>query len=239
MESWLDSVLSKDGEAPNCSQRSADKEEWVQNVVTAESLIQKGFQEFVSTVRTVRTDFESPRNTAGTEGEIRVAIPADLTELVAEVARLEGWPQDELAEHSAIIGRQLASGECDAATIRTSYRAHIARWHDTREAIEERAAIMEYDGGLPRAEAERLAGQVNDCMTCRYWQGVQTYHDPRYKALTSAGVVAKPKSLLMGACAKHQRPWRVSNIPGDADYNRWHLVGQCGYCKGMDWEQAA
>jgi hypothetical protein len=28
---------------------------------------------------------------------------------------------------------------------------------EEREAYEERAAIMEYDGGLPRAEAERLA----------------------------------------------------------------------------------
>jgi len=27
-----------------------------------------------------------------------------------------------------------------------------------REAIDERAAIMEFDGGLPRAEAERLSG---------------------------------------------------------------------------------
>jgi len=43
----------------------------------------------------------------------------------------------------------------------------------------------------------------------------------------------------MGACARHQRPWRVSNVPGDANYSRWHLVGQCGYSKTVDWEQAA
>jgi len=30
---------------------------------------------------------------------------------------------------------------------------------DQRADIEERAAIMEYDGGLPREEAERLAWQ--------------------------------------------------------------------------------
>ena len=30
---------------------------------------------------------------------------------------------------------------------------------DLRERYEERAAIMEFDGGLPRAEAERLALQ--------------------------------------------------------------------------------
>lgn len=29
--------------------------------------------------------------------------------------------------------------------------------HEERYRYEERAAIMEYDGGLPRAEAERLA----------------------------------------------------------------------------------
>jgi len=34
----------------------------------------------------------------------------------------------------------------------------IAEWPaDAREHFEERAAIMEYDGGLPRVEAERLA----------------------------------------------------------------------------------
>ena len=164
--------------------------------------------------------------------EIRAAIPIDIIELVAEVARLEGLPQDEHAEHLAIIGRQLASGEYDAATIRTGWRALLTRWHDTREAIEERAAIMEYDGGLPRVEAERLAVQLNDCMTCRYWQGVQAYPDPRYKVMSSVGIEAKPKSLLMGACAKHQRPWRVSNIPGDSDFKRWQLVGKCSFVHG-------
>lgn len=31
--------------------------------------------------------------------------------------------------------------------------------YDRREAYEERAAIMEYDGGLSRNEAERLASE--------------------------------------------------------------------------------
>jgi hypothetical protein len=36
-------------------------------------------------------------------------------------------------------------------------------WGDaTKEAREERAAIIEYDGGLPRREAERLAGLGDD-----------------------------------------------------------------------------
>lgn len=33
---------------------------------------------------------------------------------------------------------------------------------DQREHYEERAAIMEYDGGLPRAEAERKAKDFTD-----------------------------------------------------------------------------
>lgn len=38
------------------------------------------------------------------------------------------------------------------------YDAHAAEALATvRELFEERAAIMQYDGGLPRAEAERLA----------------------------------------------------------------------------------
>lgn len=226
---WLGDILGTTPKTAACSPQSGNRTEWEQKVGTAERLIQQGFQDFVPTVPTVPTQKQSPRSTTGTGVETRVTTPADLAELVAEVAHLEGWPQDELAEHLAIIGRQLASGECDAATIRTGYRAHILRWHDTREAIEERAAIMEYDGGLSRAEAERLAGQANDCMSCRYWQGVQTYPDPRYKVMSSVGIASKPKSLLMGACAKHQRPWRVSNIPGDADYKCWQLVGQCAF----------
>ena len=238
MDSWLDSALGEGGEMPDCPHQSGYKTEVGTKVGTADSLTQQGFQYFVPTVPTVPTEKQSPRNTAEKGVAKRYPLPADLAELVAEVARLEGWQQDEQAEHLAIIGRQLTSGECDAATIRTGWRAHLARWHDTREAIEERAAIMEYDGGLPRAEAERLAGQVNDCMTCRYWQGVQTYPDPRYKVMSSVGIDSKPKSLLMGACAKHQRPWRVSNIPGDGDYNRWQFVGQCNHYP-VTQEQAA
>jgi hypothetical protein len=34
-----------------------------------------------------------------------------------------------------------------------------------REAFEERSAIMEFDGGLSRAEAERLAAESLRCKT--------------------------------------------------------------------------
>lgn len=36
----------------------------------------------------------------------------------------------------------------------------ILRHEDLKEAFEERAAIMEYEGGLPRKEAERLAYEI-------------------------------------------------------------------------------
>jgi hypothetical protein len=42
--------------------------------------------------------------------------------------------------------------------MRKNWRDELATWPaEWREDFEERAAIMEYDGNLPRAEAERLA----------------------------------------------------------------------------------
>ncbi len=43
------------------------------------------------------------------------------------------------------------------------------------EAFEERAAIMEFDGGLPRAEAELAA---RDCLGCRNLTRVKTCREP-------------------------------------------------------------
>lgn len=42
----------------------------------------------------------------------------------------------------------------------------LGRAAETYEAFEERAAIMEFDAGLPRAEAERLAALDVGCFTC-------------------------------------------------------------------------
>lgn len=42
---------------------------------------------------------------------------------------------------------------------------------DRLEAYEERAAIMEYDGGLSRQDAERKAGT---CYYCRHWRGTKS-----------------------------------------------------------------
>jgi len=46
---------------------------------------------------------------------------------------------------------------------------------DERDRFEERAAIMEYDGGLPRAEAEQLA--LEDVMRTRARKARET-HEP-------------------------------------------------------------
>jgi len=55
------------------------------------------------------------------------------------------------------------AGHETPATPETPYHAHDA--HDWREMYEERAAIMEFDGGLPRLEAERLAYEfIQQCM---------------------------------------------------------------------------
>ena len=41
--------------------------------------------------------------------------------------------------------------------LRAALREHKTAVLDLLEAFEERAALIEYDGGLPRVEAERLA----------------------------------------------------------------------------------
>lgn len=133
------------------------------------------------------------------------------------------------AEHIAILTRQLASGTMSAESIAEGWQAHLDRWHDTSEAIAERAAIMEYDGGLSRQQAQTLAATENDCDSCQHWQGVLPCHEQRNAARTVAGLSDKPRSAIMGSCAKCHRPWRVSNVAGSAAYGRWHFLGRCSH----------
>lgn len=81
------------------------------------------------------------------------------------------------AEEETLLRRWLAQdGETDpariAATIDQCQRDANARRRalemaeDELEAFEERAAIMEFDGGLTRAEAERLAGRYPTAPAC-------------------------------------------------------------------------
>jgi len=59
----------------------------------------------------------------------------------------------------------LQTGACTADTADTSQTIK-AEAVEPCEAFEERAAIMEFDAGLPRAEAERLAALDAGCITC-------------------------------------------------------------------------
>ena len=259
MDNWFDGILSEGQAAPARPLESGYKSEMGTKVGTAESLTHQWFKDFVPTVPTVPTEKQSPRKseentpkpgnpfTAVPTGQPTPvpALPADLLERVNLICWLEQWPAADRAERLGILRRQVEQDGTPVCELVACLDTHLAKHYagvaggDTREAIEERTAIMEYDGGLPQAEAERLASQVNDCMTCRYWQGVQPYPNPRHKVPSGPGPGHEPRSLLVGACAKHQRPWRVSNVPGDANYSRWHLVGQCGYSKAVDWEHAA
>ena len=72
------------------------------------------------------------------------------------------------------------------------------------------------------------ASQVNDCMSCRHWKGAQSVPASRYTALSAARVDVKPRSNTVGMCARYNKPWRVSNIASDPDYQRWQYIGHCG-----------
>jgi hypothetical protein len=53
--------------------------------------------------------------------------------------------------------RLIVRGPKRLAALAQQLLSHKAAILEILELFEERAAIMEYDGGLPRAEAERLA----------------------------------------------------------------------------------
>lgn len=163
-------------------------------------------------------------------------LPADLVERVDLICQMERWPETDRVEWLDILRGQIERDGVPTRERVETLDALLARQHtgededDTSdaEAFEERASIMEYDGGLSREEAEQRSAEVNDCMSCRHWKGVMTYAEPRFKTPAAAGVAAKPKSMIMGTCARHNRPWRVSNIPSQTDYFCWHFLGECG-----------
>jgi hypothetical protein len=76
---------------------------------------------------------------------------------------LRGNSQGNLSETGSFQRRKLERVKsAEVSTI--GNRADREDPEDTREAYEERAAIMEYDGGLGRDEAERLAWCGTACM---------------------------------------------------------------------------
>ncbi len=174
------------------------------------------------------------------------ALPADLLERVNLICSLGHWAPAERAEWLGMLRAQIERDGVPVAELVATLDAHLARHHagveadDDREAIEERAAIMEHDGGLVRAEAERRAGQVNDCMRCRHWKGEATIPNSRQHALQLVNPGHSYRgNTIMGACAKRYRPWRVSNLASEANYLRWHFIGQCAYQLARTREQAA
>ncbi|WP_434632961.1 hypothetical protein [Chromobacterium sp. CV08] len=164
------------------------------------------------------------------------ALPAGLNRRVERICRLERWSGADRAEWRSLLRAQISRDGVPPAELAAALDAHLARHHagvdadDDREAVEERAAIIEHDGGLPRAEAERLAGRVNDCMRCRHWSGETTVPDARQRAVQMVGLHTPHRgNAAMGLCGARYRPWRASNLAGTADYIRWHFIGQCAF----------
>jgi hypothetical protein len=86
---------------------------------------------------------------------LMVTAPALLTTLRARGVTLTPWG-DRV--------RVRAPSEALTDDVREALRTHKAALLDRVEAFEERAALMEFDGGLSRAEAERFAW---DCLCSR------------------------------------------------------------------------
>ena len=94
----------------------------------------------------------------------------------------------------------------------------MARESDAREELtlaerddfEERAAIMEYDAGLSRAEAERLARACVE--TSRNWPGA-AWDEPSILALEAYSPAARPAYRLGAA---RDRAWRLPLVAVEA-----------------------
>ncbi|UTH76349.1 hypothetical protein [Chromobacterium sp. IIBBL 290-4] len=167
---------------------------------------------------------------------LRSTLPAALRDRVRTICRLENWRDADRDSWLAMLGRQLNDDGVATADLIAALDAHLYTHHpehahaDDVEAFEERAAILEYDAGLPRAQAERLAAKHNDCASCRHWRGEATLPDARQRAAMLVGLApAKLGNATVGICLKRYRPWRMSNIAGEAAYLRWHFIGECAH----------
>ncbi|WP_157222120.1 hypothetical protein [Chromobacterium haemolyticum] len=239
---WLSTTLHPDDKTAPDNSKSGNTGTGEQKVGTSESQAQQGFQEVVPTVPTVPTKKQSPLKIDQEEEKTPPGLPDDLRRRVAQICQLERWDAATRIAWQHTLRRQLDLDRVPVAELVSCLDAHLTRHHThpaDREAFEERAAIMEHDGGLPRARAETLAAQEGNCMNCAHWLGVQAYSENRYQALTAAGLPGKPRSVVMGQCRHHHRPWRVSNLPSDPGYQHWHFLGICHYQPLQHWEQAA
>ncbi|MDE1714500.1 hypothetical protein PWG14_18510 (plasmid) [Chromobacterium amazonense] len=176
----------------------------------------------------------------------RQRLSVDLLQRVNLICRLERWPSADRAEWLGMLRAQIERDGVPPAMLVSTLDSHLARHHagvdadDDREAIEERAAIMQHDGGWPRAEAERRASQANDCMSCRHWQGEATVPDARQRVAQMVGLPTPHKgNQSIGICGARYRPWRISNLASEADYTHWHFIGQCACQPARAQERAA
>ncbi len=164
------------------------------------------------------------------------ALPADLLERVNLICRLEQWPAADRAEWLGILRRQIEQDGTPVRELVACLDAHLAKHHagvagdDDREAFEERAAIMQHDGGLSRADAEEQAGKVNECLTCLHWRGETTIPSGKQQVLSLVNPASSfRQNKVIGACKAKYRPWRSSSDPAQSQYLQWVFIGQCAH----------
>jgi hypothetical protein len=85
-----------------------------------------------------------------------------LAELLARRAATAATPATNGEQKGAECAESSESSGCSRGTSALAEYRRLGADHSA-EAREERAAIMEYDAGLPRPTAERLAGMQPRC----------------------------------------------------------------------------
>ena len=93
---------------------------------------------------------------------IVLAVKDDRLHLQAPKGVLSAKTLDFIKKHKEAIKAHLLA----TLSSRSCLSCESTGWDDQQEAYEERAAIMEYDGGLSRAEAEHAAKSRTIQATC-------------------------------------------------------------------------
>jgi hypothetical protein len=246
---WLKGTLQNEGQKTGISPKSGDKLEWGQKVGMADSLAPQGFQGATHTNHTVHTEKQPPRKrgkntlpaakgltkisdiTAGIVSALATGqalpvptLPDNLMQRVNLICQTEDWSDADRVEWIEILSRKIRCSQQAELVISLELVAmldtHLDRWHRNTSDDREARAMQ--------AKAQRQACMENHCTGCLFWDGAQSIATGRYNAFTAAGVEAKPRTRTVGKCLRHSKPWRISNIASDPDYQRWHFIGQCG-----------